>query len=110
MAEARATGEILVYVTAPSTEVAVVLARSLVEAGLAAGVNTIPGVRSIYRWQGQVFDEPEVFMVIQSHRDRFEALREAVLAAHPYDVPKIISVDIAQGHAPYLDWIRENVT
>ena len=109
MPQALATGQVLVYVTAPSMEVAVGLARSLVEAKLASGVNILPGVRSVYRWKGEIFDEPELFLVIQSRRERFEALREAVLAVHPYEVPKIVAVDIAQGHPPYLDWIVENV-
>lgn len=109
MPDALATGQVLVYVTVPSMEVAEQVARVLVEGQLASGVNILPGARSIYRWQGQVYDEAELFLVIQSRRERFEALREAVLAAHPYEVPKIISVDIAQGHPPYLDWIVENV-
>ncbi len=106
---ALATGPVLVYVTAPDMDVASRIARALVDEQLASGVNILPGVRSIYRWKGEVFDEPELFMVMQTRRERFEALRQRVLALHPYDVPKIISVDIAQGHAPYLDWIAENV-
>jgi periplasmic divalent cation tolerance protein len=98
-------GPILVYITAPGMDLAAAIARALVEERLAAGCNISSGLRSIYRWEGQIWDEAECFIVIQSQRHLFEDLRQRVLSLHPYKVPKIIAVDIAQGHGPYLDWI-----
>lgn len=100
---------IAVLVTAPSADKAAAIARALVQERLAACVNIVPGVRSIYRWDSAVQDEPEVLMVIKTERACFEALRGRVVALHDYRCPEVIAFDIAQGHAPYLDWIRDSV-
>lgn len=102
-------GPIAVFVTAPSAEKAVAIGRTLVEERLAACVNIVPGLRSIYRWEGQVQDEPEVLLVIKTERSRFEALRARVVALHDYSCPEVIALEIATGHTPYLDWIRDSV-
>ena len=94
-----------VLMTAPSAEVAADIARALVGEGLAACENIVPGVRSIYRWQGEVCDDTEVLCVIKTRADRFEALRARAVALHPYEVPEIIAVPLVAGHAPYLAWI-----
>lgn len=99
---------VVVYVTAPTAE-APALARALVERGLAACVNLVPGVRSIYRWQGEVHDDPEVLLIAKTTQGGFEALREAVVALHPYDVPEVIALPVVVGHRPYLDWIGHEV-
>jgi periplasmic divalent cation tolerance protein len=96
---------IVVLMTAPSAEVAGAIARALVGEGLAACVNIVPGVRSIYRWQGGLCDDAEVLCVMKSRAERFEALRARAAALHPYEVPEIIALPIAAGHAPYLAWI-----
>jgi periplasmic divalent cation tolerance protein len=98
---------VVVFVTAPSAEVAAPLARTLVEEGLVACVNITPGIRSIYTWDGQVCDETEVLCVMKTRSDRFEALRARVKALHPYDVPEIIALPIVAGHAPYLRWLDD---
>lgn len=95
----------VVFVTAPEA-VAPVLARAVVERGLAACVNLIPGVRSIYSWRGAVQDDAEVVMMMKTARDRFDALRAAIVSLHPYEVCEVIGLPIADGSAPYLDWIR----
>ncbi len=96
---------LVVLVTAPTAEKAAEIARALVEERLAACGNVIPAVRSIYRWQGTVHDDAEALLVLKTTRDRFEALRDRVLALHPYEVPEVIALPIAAGSASYLDWI-----
>lgn len=100
---------VLVYMTAPSQEVALTLARSAVEARLAACGNLIPQVRSVYRWQGEICDDPEVLVLFKTTADGLEALRAHLVAAHPYDCPEVIAVPVVAGHAPYLAWVHENV-
>ena len=99
------TDAILVFCTCPDEACAARIARGLVEERLAACVNRIPGMISTYRWKGEIHDEGEVLLLIKSTRERFAALRDRILALHPYELPEIIAVDIASGHAPYLDWI-----
>ncbi|MCB9646504.1 MAG: divalent-cation tolerance protein CutA [Deltaproteobacteria bacterium] len=99
---------LVVYVTAPQ-ERAPELARAVVAAGLAACVNIVPQIRSIYRWKGEVHDEPEALLIIKTTRDGFEALRVGVVALHPYDVPEIIALPLEAGHPAYLAWIQANV-
>ena len=98
----------MVYVTAPEA-LAPELARSMVTSGLAAGVNIVPRLRSIYRWKGELRDEPEALLIIQTTEAGFEPLRAHVAARHPYEVPEIIALPVQAGHAPYLAWIRANV-
>lgn len=100
---------LLVLVTAPDAEVAAGLARALVEARLAACGNVVPGLRSIYRWEGKVCDEPEALLVLKTTRDRFEALRDEVLRRHPYQVPEVVALPVQAGSAAYLDWVRAQV-
>jgi periplasmic divalent cation tolerance protein len=99
------TDALVVLVTAPSAEQAAALARALVEARLAACGNVVPGLRSIYRWEGQVRDEPEALLVLKTTRDRLEALRERLLALHPYDVPEVLALPVEAGSAAYLAWL-----
>lgn len=102
------TDAVLVWVTTPDAEQAAALARVLVEEGLAACGNVLPGVRSIYRWEGKLCDEPEALLVLKTQRRRFEAVRARVVALHPYACPEVIEVPIEAGHAPYLAWIAAN--
>ena len=81
------------------------LATQLVERGLAACVNVLPQIRSVYRWNDAVERADESLLLIKYRSDRFEALRQAVLAAHPYELPEIIAVRLGDAHPPYLDWI-----
>lgn len=100
---------VLVFITAPDMETARSIARVLVEERLAAGVNLVPGVRSIYRWKGEIHDEPEVQLLLQTRADRVADLAARVAALHPYEVPEVMALPIAAGHVPYLDWIRSEV-
>ena len=101
------TDYIVVYVTAPEDE-AVDLARTLVEERLVACVNLVPGLRSIYWWQGKVEDEPEVLCIMKTRSNLFESLRDRVRELHSYEVEEIIALPILAGNLPYLNWIKEN--
>jgi periplasmic divalent cation tolerance protein len=99
------TDVLVVLVTAPSPEKAAELARRLVEERLAACGNVLPGLRSIYRWEGKVQDESEALLVLKTTRDRFEALRDRVLALHPYQVPEVLALPVEAGSEQYLAWV-----
>ncbi len=99
------TDALVVLVTTPSAERAAELARALVDERLAACGNVVPGLRSIYRWEGKVQDEEEALLLLKTTRARFEALRDRVLALHPYEVPEVIALPIEAGSAKYLAWI-----
>ncbi len=101
------TDALVVLVTAPTPERAAEIARAVVEERLAACGNVVPGVRSIYRWDGTVQDDPEALLVLKTTRARFESLRARVLALHPYEVPEVIALPVEAGSAPYLDGIAE---
>ena len=96
---------IVVFSTFPGEDKAAEIARTLVSEGHAACVNLVPPVRSIYRWQGELCDERETLAVIKTTRERFEALRQRLVALHPYEVPEVIAVPVEAGHAPYLAWV-----
>jgi periplasmic divalent cation tolerance protein len=96
---------LVVLVTTPTPERAAEIARALVEERLAACGNVVPGLRSIYRWEGRVQEDPEALLILKTTRARFEALRDRVLALHPYQVPEVIALPVEAGSAPYLAWI-----
>jgi periplasmic divalent cation tolerance protein len=101
----NATATVVVLVTTPTAERAAEIARALVEERLAACGNVVPGIRSVYRWEGKIHDDAEALLVLKTTRERFDALRERVLALHPYEVPEVIALPIEAGSAPYLAWI-----
>ena len=96
---------LLILCTCPDDESASRIARALVEERLAACVNRLPGLTSVYRWQGQIEEDSEVLLLIKSRGGLFEALRTRLVALHPHEVPEVIALDIAAGHAPYLEWL-----
>lgn len=93
-----------VFITAPP-EAAARIARHLVEGGFAACVNLLPGVTSIYRWRQQLCEDAETLLIAKTAADRFEALRAAVLAVHPYELPEVVAVNATDLHPPYLQWL-----
>ena len=101
--------EIVVLTTADSDELARKIAGALVEAGEAACVNIIPGIRSVYRWQDKVVDEGEVLLFIKSSEERFEAIRSRIRSLHPYQVPEVISIPIIAGDEEYLHWLQDRI-
>jgi len=101
-----ANGVIAVFVTVPSGEEGVRLARGLVESGLTVCVNIVPSVRSIYLWEGRVCDAEECVLMIKTTEDRFERLSDWVQGNHSYELPEIIAVPVSDGSKKYLDWVR----
>jgi periplasmic divalent cation tolerance protein len=91
--------------TCPDTSTAERIAGVLVENGLAACVNLLPGATSVYRWRGRVERTTETLMVIKTTRSGYPALEERLAQEHPYEVPEIVALDISAGLTPYLDWI-----
>jgi periplasmic divalent cation tolerance protein len=86
------------------------IARALVERRLAACVNVVPGVVSVYRWRGAVCRDEERLLVIKTRAERLEALREALVELHPYEVPELVALPVEAGHAPYLACLDESVS
>lgn len=99
------TDKIVVLCNCASPEEAASIARHLVEKRLAACVNILPGVRSIYHWQGAVEDGSEWTLVIKTRRHLFEPLRAEVQRTHSYTVPELLALPVVDGLASYLDWI-----
>lgn len=99
---------LLALSSAPSADEGERLGRLLVERGLAACVNLLPGVRSIYRFKGELHTDAECLLLIKTSRERFLELKHALLAEHPYELPELIAVEIEAGHAPYLEWLLES--
>ena len=95
----------VVLVTAPDAETGERIARALVEERLIACANVVPGIRSIYRWQGRVAEDAEVLLVLKTRASRCEALAARVKALHPYELPEVIALPVADGSEAYLDWV-----
>ena len=104
--ETSVPAEVRILVSTAPPDVAQSIAHRLVEERLAACVNLVPGVRSVYRWQEAVQDDPETLMVMKTVPARIEALRERLLALHPYEVPEILVLRPEDGHAAYLAWVH----
>ena len=97
----------LVLVTTPNADVARVLARTLVEERHAACGNVVPGLTSIYRWQGAVEEASEALLILKTSADRLGALSTRVTELHPYDVPEVLALGIEAGNQPYLNWLGD---
>ncbi|MBV8667220.1 MAG: divalent-cation tolerance protein CutA [Burkholderiaceae bacterium] len=96
---------LLVMTNVPDAAAGDMLARYLVEHQLAACVNCLPGVKSVYRWQGVLEEAAEVTLLIKTTRARYPELEAAIKSRHPYQLPEIIALPIALGSSDYLDWI-----
>lgn len=99
----------VVLVTAPEVETARRIALQVLGSQLVACVNLVPGIESHYWWQGRLESGQEVLMVMKTTAGRIPALKEAVLAAHPYDTAAFVVLPIESGSERYLDWIRASV-
>lgn len=102
-----ADGELVVLVTSPK-DIAESLATTLVAEHLAACVNVVPGVTSIFFWEGKVCQEAEVLLIIKTNQSSWNQLMLRVKELHAYDIPEIVSLPIAAGFQPYLDWINKS--
>lgn len=98
-------GALAILCTCPNGEEANRIARVLVEEALAACVNVVPGVRSVYYWQGSVEEADEQLLIVKAPAQHFAALEARIRALHSYSVPEILALPVAAGSAPYLDWL-----
>lgn len=103
------TDKRLVLSTAGSEEEARKIANALVECQLAACVNIVPQIESVYRWQGKMESAREWLLLIKTTAEKFPAVRDAIRELHSYDVPECISLNVEDGSAAYLEWIAASV-
>mgnify|MGYP002000549864 CR=1 FL=1 len=103
------TNKIVILVTASNKKEAEIIAKLLIEERLAACVNIVPTISSIYSWEGKVHHENESLMLIKTTRDMFDHVNEKVEAIHSYDTVEIISLEITQGSTKYLQWIDQSI-
>jgi periplasmic divalent cation tolerance protein len=105
----HATSTVIVLTTFPADKDAAAFARQLVEERLAACVNVLPPMQSIYRWQGSIHEDAERQLLMKTTADRVDALRERIKALHPYDVPELLVLPVIAGSPEYLEWVEESV-
>lgn len=98
---------LLCYCTCPDADTAGRIASALVEERLAACVNILPGMRSIYRWQGQVETADEVLLLIKTSAEAYPALQDRLRDLHPYELPELLAVEPALGLPGYLQWLAD---
>lgn len=96
---------LIVLCTVPDPSAGERIAQALVAEELAACVNLLPQVTSVYRWEGRVETDSELLMIIKTRRGVYQKLEERIVALHPYELPEVIAVPIAEGLAGYLSWI-----
>ncbi|KAK4254758.1 hypothetical protein QN277_010091 [Acacia crassicarpa] len=99
---------IVVYVTVPNKEAGKKLAESIVKEKLAACVNRVPGIESVYQWKGEIQTDSEELLIIKTRQSLLEALTEHVKANHEYETPEVISLPITGGNVKYLEWIKDS--
>ncbi|BCX47425.1 divalent-cation tolerance protein CutA [Haloferula helveola] len=100
---------LVVLCTFPDEAAARQIGAVLVEKQVAACVNLVPGVRSIFRWKGQIEEDAEVLAVIKTTREGYSSLESAILELHPYDTPEVLAIPVEAGAAGYLKWVGESV-
>jgi periplasmic divalent cation tolerance protein len=98
----------VVLVSLPDAGAARALARTLVEERLAACGSVVPGVISVYRWQGELQEEPEVLLLLKTTEGALPDLLRRIPELHSYDVPEILALPVSGGHPPYLAWVTES--
>jgi periplasmic divalent cation tolerance protein len=100
------TAAVLVYATFPGREAALEAGKALIESRIAACINILPQMTSIYRWQGEIETAEEAVMIAKLAPERVEDAVAQIEAAHPYDTPAILVIPVLAGASRYLDWIR----
>lgn len=109
MIDAAGQDALIVFMTAPNGEEATRLAEMLVGAQLAACVQILPAMESIYRWEGKVERQSEVLLIAKTTAARFAEFEREVRALHSYDTPEIVAFPITHGSHDYLNWLSDNV-
>ena len=105
----QATAYRLVLVTCPDAGSAERIASELVSGRLAACVNILPGITSVYAWQGRLEKDAELLLLIKTRAELFGKIRDAVVRLHPYELPEVVAVALDDGLRGYLEWIDESV-
>jgi periplasmic divalent cation tolerance protein len=100
----------VVLITCPDRKVGETIGDALVQDRLAACVNVVPNLTSIYRWEEKIRRAAETLLIIKTRRNRLPALIRRVQALHPYTVPEIVALPLIGGSAPYLAWLRDSTT
>lgn len=100
---------LVILCTVPDEETALKISRALVDEKLSACCNIVPGLRSIYFWQGKICDDSEMLLIIKSRQDVCPTLQKKIRELHPYEIPEIIALPIRMGSLDYLKWMDENV-
>jgi periplasmic divalent cation tolerance protein len=100
----------MVFVTTPNSDEANRIANALVAEQLAACVNIVPLIESIYRWEGEVKRDSEALMIIKTTNDRYAELERSVKALHSYTTPEVIAIKVERGSEQYLSWLRESTS
>lgn len=103
------TDAVVVLVTGPDAEALEALCRTLVEEGRIACANILPGVRSLFRWEGEVARETEALAILKTSGERTGALQRRVLELHPYDIPEFLVLPVREGSEEYLAWLRSSL-
>ncbi len=98
---------VICFCTCPDSASAARIARTLVEERLAACVNVLPGVHSVYRWKGAIESADEVLLLIKTTAARMQALQQRIVSLHPSELPEVLAVEAADGLPAYLDWVRQ---
>ena len=101
---------LLVHCNCPNRQIAESIAEAVILERIAAAVNIVPNIDSIYYWQGQLERKMELLLMIKTHADKYSVLETRIRELHPYEVPGIIALPMVQGSADYLAWIDDNVT
>jgi len=99
----------IVLNTCPDAATARAIATALVERGLAACINIVPGIESVYQWKGQIEHGTELLLIIKTRAECYAALEQAIQALHPYELPEIVALPLAAGLPAYLEWIDSNL-
>ena len=100
---------LIVLTNCPDVDVADRIAHALVEQRLAACVNRLAAVQSLYRWQGALERAEEVPLLIKTTVTRYAEVEAAIRGLHPYEVPEVLALEVTKGHGPYLSWLDESV-
>ncbi|NNJ91487.1 MAG: divalent-cation tolerance protein CutA [Gammaproteobacteria bacterium] len=98
---------VIIYCTCPDIETARKISRLLISQHMAACINQVPGITSIYEWEGKIEENNEVLLLIKSTEERFDAIQRLVIEEHSYELPELIAVPVSKGLPDYLDWIKE---
>lgn len=100
---------IIVFVTVPGLREGNRISRAILTSRLAACVNVIPGVQSMYRWKGKIVQEKEAMLVLKTTRLQYRKLEQKIKELHPYEMPEVIAIPLVYGSFQYIEWVRREV-